>query len=286
MTDFFSNPALEKKFQSCEIVLGLTRPILRFSLGGMRVSWKRRGLLRIAMFGSSVLLLISPRVVQGDDLVTLSGTVYHDVQPLRVEPDGVTWQYDEGMAKVDFADCPESVRQRFHYDAAKAAAYHSAQVQARAETEARVRQTLQENDARRLARAQAAAATAPTRSAADTDIIFRHALSPAASDATRALGEQAAAAAAKKANAPTQVWDALAHSTAGKILAVMGVNFGPGGPPPDKDEYKASLHNQGGTVPASDAAHSSFYTPDYSTRTYYEDADRSAAFLRGVPLKP
>lgn len=252
----------------------------------MRVQWNRNNGLRATLVIVSASMLAAPYIVRAEDLVTLSGIVYHDVQPMRVEPDGVTWQYDEGMIKVDFADCPEGVRQRYHYDAARAATYHDALIRAREEVQNRNRQTLQENDTRRVAKAQAAAANAPVRSAADNDIVFRRALSPAASDATRALGEQAAAAAAKKAAAPTDLWNALAHSMAGKVLAVMGVNFGPGGPPPDSDEYKVGLHNPKGVAPATDAARSSFYTPDYSTRTYYEDVERSEAFLRGVPLKP
>ena len=64
--------------------------------------------------------------VRGDDLTTLSGQTFHNVQPLRAEPDGVTWRHAGGVVKVDFADSPGNVRAAYHYDTAKAAAYHEA----------------------------------------------------------------------------------------------------------------------------------------------------------------
>ena len=222
-----------------------------------------------------------------DDLVTLSGATYHDVRPVRVEPDGVTWQYDEGMCKVDFTDSPKSVCIAYGYDAAKAAAYRNSQAQAHRQAEEQTRQILQESETRRVARMQAEAVKRGSQTAVGSELVFRRAASPAASESTRALGEQMAAVAAKRAVAPTGVWAALANSRVGSIISASGlINFGPLGPPPNKDEFQADLHHPKGTGPASDAAHDAFYTPDYSTKSYFEDADRAAAFARGVPLKP
>ena len=216
--------------------------------------------------------------------MTLSGTVYHDVQPVRVEPDGVTWQYDEGMCKVDFTDCPESVRQAYHYDAAKAAAYHAAQVQARQEAETRMRQAVQENEARRAARAQAAMASAPVESATEREIIYRRSISPAASEATRALGQQMDDAAARQAAEPTGPWGVLAHSRVGKILSGVGlVNFAPLAVIATKDNSRASSQT---VLGSSHTASPAGVPADYETRSYYDEVDRAAAFASGVPLKP
>ena len=239
--------------------------------------------------------LLFPHAARGDDLVTLSGTTYHDVRPLRVEPDGVTWEYAEGVCKVDFTDSPESVRRAFHYDAAKSTAYHDAQVRERQQADAQQRQLVQENDERRRARMQSAAATAVNTSAPPgSDATFRRAASPAASEATRALGAQMEAAAARKAVEPTGAFGGVAHTWVGSTLAKLGlVSFyqGPSvlneGPElPNRQEVRSDLHHSPSTPFAPDAARDSFFTPNYQTRSYYEDVDRSAAFLRDVPLKP
>ena len=212
---------------------------------------------------------------------------------MRVEPDGVTWEYDEGVCKVDFTDSPKSVCEAFHYDPAKAAAYHGAQIKARQEAAAQAQQVLKEDDARRLTRMQSASAGLAMRASPGADVIFRRSQSPAASEATRALGAQMEAAAAKKAVEPTGVWGALANSMTGKILSVLGVDFRR--PVVMGDEAAVAVANRGENkgnvhhVPggfAPDAAHDQFYTPNYSTRSYYEDVDRAEAFARGVPLKP
>ena len=238
--------------------------------------------------------LLFPHAARGDDLVTLSGTTYHDVRPLRVEPDGVTWEYAEGVCKVDFTDSPESVRRAYHYDAAKAAAYHDAQLREREQAEAQRQRILQENDERHRARVQSAAAGLAAPAMPGADVTFRRAASPAASEATRALGAQMEAAAAKKAVEPTGAFGGIARTWVGSTLAKLGlVSFyqGPSvlneGPElPNRQEVRSDMHHSPSTPFAPDAAHDSFYTPNYQTRSYYEDVDRSAAFLRDVPLKP
>lgn len=257
----------------------------------------RRAVTRFAVAGALLVAgLPGPGAARGDDLVTLSGTTYHDVRPVRVEPDGVTWEYAEGMCKVDFTDSPESVRRAYHYDAAKAAAFHDAQAQARQRAEAQREQVLQANEERRQARAQATMTAAGTGAGAagGSGVLFQRSASPAASEATRALDTQREAVAAKKAVEPTGAFGGIAHTWVGSNLAKLGlINFyqGPsilneGPEAPNRTQARADLHHSPAAGAAPDAARDSFYTPIYSTRSYYEDVDRSDAFLRGVPLRP
>ena len=89
------------------------------------------------------------------DLTTLSKKTYHHARVFRVEPDGITYMYDGGMSKIDFADLPESIRKQYGYDPAKAAAFAAADENAQDATRAAnakdaaqaARQTLATNEA-------------------------------------------------------------------------------------------------------------------------------------------
>lgn len=231
------------------------------------------------------LLAVAP--ARADDLVTLSGTTYRHVVPVRVEPDGVTWQHEDGMVKVDFADSPESVRRQYHYDAATAAAYRDAHTQKRQEAEAQVKQDAAERETHR--RERLAAAAAQTATGTDAATVFRRALSPAASQATRDAATQMRADADRRA---AEAADPL------KFIPALPGLFGPRPinpfmDTPNAQEYIASLHRSptgasGNFVPmAVDANRSTVLdNPLYLTRSYYEDVDRAAAFARGVPQTP
>ncbi len=253
----------------------------------------RRSFARAVAAGTLLIGSIGAGSSWGDDLTTLSGVVYHDVQPVRVEPDGVTWQYDEGIAKVNFTDCPKKICQDYHYDPTKAAAYRDSIAQARQQVDEQTRLILQQDAQRRAVRTQAVAAQGAVRSSADMKLVFQRAASPAASEATRALGAQMAATTAAKAVQPTGVFGAVAHSPVGTVLSILGVSFyqGPSvlneGPSvPNRNEVHADMHHSPAAGFGVDAEHDSFYTPDYTTKSYFEDVDRSAELLRGVPLRP
>jgi len=64
----------------------------------------------------------------GDDFKTIDGKEYKSATVSRVEPDGIVLITSSGISKVYFTELPKAVQQRFHYDAAKAAAYSSQQV--------------------------------------------------------------------------------------------------------------------------------------------------------------
>ena len=238
-------------------------------------------------------LLMATDRVKADDLVTLSGTTYRDVRAMRVEPDGITWRYDTGAVKVDFTDSPESVRRTYHYDPAKAMAYHDAQTKARQQADEQVQHDAKERETRQRARAQAAVAQMSTTDG-NVAVVFRRALSPAASNATREMAAQMQAEADKRAAAAAANPDRLNLSP--PLPGALGPRpINPFIDTPNAKEFAASLHHSptgasGNFAPTSlDPTRSSlnddFYQPFNMSRSYYEDVERAEAFARGVPLK-
>ena len=237
----------------------------------------------------------------GDDLTTLSGQTFHDVQPVRVEPDGITWKHAEGVAKVDFSDSPATVRAAYHYDAGKAAAYHEARAQAQRQAEEQARQLLQARDDRLRARAQAQAASTdqapPT--APGKNLVYRHGLAPAVEAATRSVGEQMAAAKARVA-ADVRNSEGLGNPALWSWIPGMGrAPVAPRMDVPNSEEFKSALSLLPGSAavqtlgasqgPAgafgANSADDPLFKPIYMTKSYNDDVDRAAAFARGVPLK-
>src|SRR2546426_5112965 len=62
-------------------------------------------------------------VALADDFKAIDGKEYKNVTVSRVEPDGIVLITSVGISKVYFTELPKEVRERFHYEAAKAAAY-------------------------------------------------------------------------------------------------------------------------------------------------------------------
>ncbi len=65
-------------------------------------------------------------------ITTISGTAYERCKVTRVEPDGISVMYAKGIAKIPFTDLPESYRQEYGYDPARAEDYSRAAASARA----------------------------------------------------------------------------------------------------------------------------------------------------------
>jgi len=79
----------------------------------------------------SILCLAS--VALADDFNTIDGKEYNNATVSRVEPDGIVLITKSGVSKVYFTELPKEVQERFHYDAAKAAAFsgeHNANLEA------------------------------------------------------------------------------------------------------------------------------------------------------------
>ena len=69
------------------------------------------------------LILCFASIVLADDFKTIDGKEYKNATVSRVEPDGIVLTSSSGISKVYFTELPKEVQERFHYDAAKAAAY-------------------------------------------------------------------------------------------------------------------------------------------------------------------
>ncbi len=72
-------------------------------------------------------LFVIASISFGEDFKTIEGKEYKNVTVSRVEPDGIVVVTGAGISKVYFTELPKEVQERFHYDAAKAAAYSSEQ---------------------------------------------------------------------------------------------------------------------------------------------------------------
>jgi thiol-disulfide isomerase/thioredoxin len=69
------------------------------------------------------LILCVTSVAFADDFKLIDGKEYKNVIVTRIEPDGIVLRTKSGIAKVYFVELPKDVQERFHYNAAVAAAY-------------------------------------------------------------------------------------------------------------------------------------------------------------------
>lgn len=72
-------------------------------------------------------ILCFASVTLADDFKAIDGKEYKNVKVSRVEPDGIVLISKPGISKVYFTELPKEVQDRFHYDAAEAAAYSAEQ---------------------------------------------------------------------------------------------------------------------------------------------------------------
>src|SRR5467141_2467107 len=68
-------------------------------------------------------ILCFASVVLADDFKLVDGKEYKNVTVSRIEPDGIVLRTKSGISKVYFVELPKEVQDRFHYNAAIAAAY-------------------------------------------------------------------------------------------------------------------------------------------------------------------
>ena len=72
-------------------------------------------------------ILCFASVAFAEDFKAIDGKEYKNVKVSRIEPDGIVLISKAGISKVYFTELPKSVQDRFHYDAAQAAAYSAEQ---------------------------------------------------------------------------------------------------------------------------------------------------------------
>jgi hypothetical protein len=75
----------------------------------------------------AILAALATSLALADDFKTTNGKEYKNVTVSRVEPDGIVIKSKSGISKVYFTELPKEVQERYHYDAAKAAAYSADQ---------------------------------------------------------------------------------------------------------------------------------------------------------------
>src|SRR5467141_2300679 len=68
-------------------------------------------------------ILCFASVVLADDFKLVDGKEYKNVTVSRVEPDGIVLRTKSGISKLYFVELPKEVQERFHYNAAIAAAH-------------------------------------------------------------------------------------------------------------------------------------------------------------------
>ena len=113
------------------------------------------------------LILFFVSVAFADDFKAIDGKEYKNVTVSRVEPDGIVLITSSGISKVYFTELPKEVQARFHYDAAKGAAYSAQQAATQAafqkqqdELRRKLAEEAQKNEQNRL---RVAAAFVPQR---------------------------------------------------------------------------------------------------------------------------
>ncbi len=74
-----------------------------------------------------LLILCFCSIALADNFKAIDGKEYKNVTVSRVEPDGIVLVSHSGISKVYFTELAKEVQERFHYDAAKAAAYSNGQ---------------------------------------------------------------------------------------------------------------------------------------------------------------
>ena len=78
------------------------------------------------------LILCFASTARADDFKTIDGREYKNATVSRVEPDGIVLKTKSGISKIYFVELPKDVQERFHYDAANAAAYSTEQAASQA----------------------------------------------------------------------------------------------------------------------------------------------------------
>ena len=75
-----------------------------------------------------VLVACVASVALAEDFKTIGGKEYKNVTVTRIEPDGIVLRTKSGISKLYFVELPKDVQERFHYNAAIAAAYSAQQL--------------------------------------------------------------------------------------------------------------------------------------------------------------
>jgi hypothetical protein len=75
----------------------------------------------------AIIAVLSVSVALADDFKTMDGKEYKNATITCVEPDGIVVKTKSGISKLYFAELPQDVQQRFHYNPQTATAYSAQQ---------------------------------------------------------------------------------------------------------------------------------------------------------------
>src|SRR6266516_2710770 len=100
-------------FRFCLVSHSISRQV--FTRTVSRGESRMKILIGVPLFFASLAL--------ADDFKAIDGKEYKNVTVSRVEPDGIVVRTKSGISKIYFVELPKDVQERFHYNAAIAAAY-------------------------------------------------------------------------------------------------------------------------------------------------------------------
>jgi len=123
----------------------------------------------------AIIATLSVSIALADDFKTMGGKEYKDATVTRVEPDGLVVKTKSGISKLYFAELPQDVQQRFHYNPQTATAYsaqQAAQYEVYQKQQEEVRHRQEDADAQNRANiAQQQAANARAQAKEDRELV-------------------------------------------------------------------------------------------------------------------
>jgi len=123
----------------------------------------------------AIIATLSVSIVLADDFKTMGGKEYKDAIVTRVEPDGLVVKTKSGISKLYFAELPQDIQQRFHYNPQTATAYsaqQAAQYEVYQKQQQEVRHRQEDADAQNRANiAQQQAANARAQAKEDRELV-------------------------------------------------------------------------------------------------------------------
>jgi hypothetical protein len=110
-----------------------------------------------------VATLLASTTLLADSITTLSGKKYSGATVTRVEPDGLSITYDDGLAKIPFTDLAPEIRTKYGYDPQKAAEWKAQIADAQRKAVIRQQEAQRAEQQRKAALAQRQAEEAERR---------------------------------------------------------------------------------------------------------------------------
>src|SRR6266852_3314577 len=107
--------------------------------------------MKIKLLIGICLIACAARLARSEDFKTVDGKEFKSARISRVEPDSIVVITKSGISKIYFAELPQEIQRRFHYDAQKAASYTAEESE---KTAALERQRLAESQSRAEERAK------------------------------------------------------------------------------------------------------------------------------------